>query len=148
SETLPGVPLIRAGAIHPVVAFLERLGLRVDRLLARVHLTRDAIADADALVPNMACYAFLEQAAAETGMDDLGFRVGEAGPVVPRIGWFGRRVASAPTLRQAAAVAYRLHPAHNSGERIWMHEAEGRVAFCHRFIVGGASRWPQTVALL
>jgi AraC-like DNA-binding protein len=111
-----------------------------------VHLTRDAIADADALVPATACYTFLELAAAESGIEDLGFRIGEAGPVVPRVGWFGRRIASAPTLRQAAAIAYRLHPAHNSAERIWMHEADGRVALCHRFIAGGASRWPQTVA--
>lgn len=78
---LSSLPLTRAGALLPFIAFLRTLGAPVDRWLAANRLAGYALDQPDALIPLLNACRFLENAAHTEGLPHLGLLVGQRTPV-------------------------------------------------------------------
>lgn len=125
----PPLPLTRAGALLPFIAFLRKLGAPVDRWLAAHRLSGHVLDDPEALIPLLNACRFLEDAARREGLPNLGLLVGQQTPMA-RLGTFGQRVQNSMTLREALHTAEGLISSMNSGHRIRL-ETQGDIVWVH-----------------
>jgi AraC-like DNA-binding protein len=96
--------------------FLEQGGTRLQSLLERVQ---PAFRDADSLIPVAYAGTLFEEAARASGIDDLGFRIGQA-TRLERFGEWGSLLARSPTLGAYLETALRRYRSFNTGYRLWM----------------------------
>jgi AraC-like DNA-binding protein len=97
---MTSLPLVECSALQPFVGYLRERGCDVERMLASRHVAPEMVARGVGRVTKVQAYGFLEQAALEVGLPDLGFRVGET--FYPsKMGAVGRAVLQAPTLAEA-----------------------------------------------
>lgn len=112
-----GSPVIRSGALAPVLTFLRRLGAPVDRLVERAHLRPDECRDPEALVPLVFANRLLDSAARASGIRDLGLlATREVDPF--HLGTYGRLMNRAGTVGRALDTSVRLKPAWNRGAQV------------------------------
>ena len=100
------VPLTRSSTIAPILAFLDRVGVPRDRLLATAKLPPWIMADREALIPATSPARLLEAALRHADIPTLGLTVGERADI-ETLGTFGRLIRSAPTLGAALESAVR-----------------------------------------
>ena len=127
---MKGVPLIRASALIPFVAFLEQIGARVDPILARARVPEAILAQPEALIPVHQSCQFIAEAARREGIEQLGFLVGQR-ISVDTLGAYGRLVARSLTLHELLYTAVRLHPAYSTGGRLWLEPDGDRTWLRH-----------------
>lgn len=94
--------LIRGTSLLGFVELVEELDGDPDALLARAHLSREAIADHDTFVNYRSVVAVLESAAQSTGAGDFGRRLG-ARQGLEILGPLGVAARTAPTVGAALA---------------------------------------------
>ncbi len=141
-----GIPLIRAGALAPTLAFLRRIGAPVDRLIERASLCPDDLYDADTLVPLRFANRLIESAASATGVSNLGLvTTRDVDPFT--LGTYGRLMAGSRTVGGALDASVRLKPAWNTGARVWVTGSGSDVQLHHRFAAADAETWTQSVAI-
>ena len=92
--------LIRGTSLLGFVELVDELGADPDELLARAHLTRDAVADHDTFISYRSVVAVLEAAAQATGAGDFGRRLG-ARQGLEILGPLGVAARTAPTVGEA-----------------------------------------------
>jgi AraC-like DNA-binding protein len=139
------IPLVRAAPLRFPVEFLESTGAPVERILERARLSYRAIENPDALIPFAAAARFLEEAARDQGIDDLGLRIGTLCNV-GRLGTFGRMIVGSATVGEAFETAYRVWAGFNSGVRTWLTRRGEQVELHHRFVYGDCADWGQYAA--
>jgi len=71
------VGLTRASVISPIVAVLERVGARVDRVLARAGIPVWARTDPEMLIPTSSSARLLAEGARTQGIENLGLLAGQ-----------------------------------------------------------------------
>src|SRR6266436_406820 len=85
-RAMPLMGLTRAGIISPIVAFLERVGAPVERLLARAGAPAWARTDPEMRIPTSSTVRLLAQAARAQGIENLGLKQPLHG-LVEKINW-------------------------------------------------------------
>jgi AraC-like DNA-binding protein len=100
------VPLTRAGTIAPIVAFLERVGVRLDPVFATAGLPPWIMAEREALIPGTSPARLFGAVLRHAEIPNLGLSAGERADI-GRLGMFGRLIRSAPTLGAALETAVR-----------------------------------------
>jgi AraC-like DNA-binding protein len=141
-----GVPLIRAAALAPALAFLGRVGAPVERLVERANLRPDDLQEPEAHVPIVFANRLIDSAARATGIPDFGLVVTrDVNPF--SLGDYGRRMAHSGTVGRAIEISQELKPAWNSGEHVWLTRRRGEIELHHRFVVARHDSWNQSVAV-
>ncbi len=143
---MKGVPLIRASALIPFVGFLERLGARADRMLARARLPEAVLAHPEALLPVHQVCQFLGDAARREDVPQLGFLVGQTFSM-DSLGAFGRVLARSLTLRELLYTVERLHLAYSTAGRFWLEPDGDRTWLRYRLDRRIDSGWQQAEQL-
>jgi AraC-like DNA-binding protein len=139
---VPFLALTRSGIVFPIIAFLERRGAPVERLLARAGLAPGILTDPEGLVPTLSVARFLAETARAQGIPNLGLLSGEEARI-DTLGVMGRLICGASTLGDALQAEVRNHRTFSSNGRIWLelHGAEARL--CQAFTNGFDERWQQ-----
>ena len=127
------IPLIRSDGALGFVEFLADAGVPTERLWARTGLPPRALFEPDRLIPLQLANRFIQDAATDQGLPDLGLRVARRSGLERGGGKFGARVRRAPTLYKAFHTACVTVSTHNSGARYWLVEEGASVRFCRRF---------------
>ena len=125
------IALMRVAGLAPFVAFVARSGPSIDRLLARANLSERVLDYPESVIPVAQVLGFMEDAAATSGMEQLGLRAG--GEVaIDQLGMFGRLVGESATLDEALATLVRLAPSFDSGGRWWTVREHQRTWLSHQ----------------
>jgi AraC-like DNA-binding protein len=127
------IPLIRVNTVLPFVAFLHHLGAPTEKWLRQVKLPIYALDDPETLIPRYQAFRFLEKAAREEGVENLGLLVGQQ-TSVRKLGTFGRLICQSLTLYDAFRTCIQIAPATNSGEVYWLVEQGERAWFCQQYL--------------
>lgn len=143
---MKGVPLIRASAFIPFAGFLDELGARVDRMLARAHVPEAVLAHPEALIPVHQVCGFLADAARREGIPQLGFLVGQT-LSVDSLGAFGRLLARSLTLGELLYTVARLHLSYSTAGRFWLEPEGDRIWLRYRLDRRIDSGWQQAEQL-
>ena len=125
----PYVPLTRAGTISPILAFLDRVGVSRDRLLATVGLPPWIAAEPEALIPGAIPARLFGAASRHADIPNLGLTVGERSDI-RALGAFGRLIRSAPTLGAALESAVRWSTTITSNRPLRLRTRGDRVELC------------------
>ena len=129
------VALMRVAGVVPFLAFLERTGAPVGRLLGRSRIPEPVLRHAEGLLPVAQVERLMEDAAHERCMDHMGLVAGAATPV-ESLGVLGRLIARSTTLRDAIDTLTQRAPSFHSGGR-WRLAVRGeRAQLCHEFDSG------------
>jgi AraC-like DNA-binding protein len=119
--------LTRVGTISPIVAFLNRIGVSADRLLATAQLPAWVTAEREALIPGTSTVRIFGAALQETDIPNIGLTVGERSDI-DTLGIFGRLIRSAPTLGAALKSAVRYSTMITSNRPLCLRPRGDRVA--------------------
>jgi AraC-like DNA-binding protein len=139
---MPHIALTRACFLTPAVAFLERTGAPVRRLLAAVGLPEWALQDPEGLLPTSAAIRFLDHAARREGIAALGFLAGQERRI-DALGVFGRTLWVSPTVGDALSSLVRNHRAFTSHGRVWLRARGADVELCQAFAGAVDDGWAQ-----
>ena len=112
------IPFARANAFAPFVAFLRTTGAPADRFLRRARIPVGMFDDPEGLIPLFPGYRFLEVAARQEKLDELGVLVGERTSAF-ELGAYGTVLRKASTVYEYIRDGIRLIDMHSSGTRLW-----------------------------
>ena len=73
---MPSIPRVNIGWIHPFLEILEEVGVPYDEVIEQAELPSLSLDDPSTLVPTAKIYRFVELAAGEAALPDLGLRAG------------------------------------------------------------------------
>ena len=132
------IPMVRANAILPFVAFLEHVGAPADRVFAAVGLSPRLVSEPETLLPLHKALKFLEAAARSEGLETLGLAVGLRAPF-ETLGRFARVVRGVPTLQSALSRLIGAIALHNSGDRLWLTVHHDHAFLCHAYGLSDSS---------
>jgi AraC-like DNA-binding protein len=121
--------LTRVGTISPIVAFLNRIGVSADRLLAAAQLPAGVTAEREGLIPGTSTVRIFGAALQETDIPNIGLTAGEQSDI-DTLGIFGHLIRSAPTLGAALQSAVRYSPMITSNRPLSLRPRGDRVDFC------------------
>jgi AraC-like DNA-binding protein len=128
------IPLIRASAIFPIMAYLDRVGAPTDQLLQQAHLPMVDASQPDSLVSLYNAFRLLEIAARQENIPHLGILVGQQAEI-GEMGHLGQLLLQSITLHEVlTTLVQRLTATHNSGARAWLTHRDGLVWINHQFI--------------
>jgi AraC-like DNA-binding protein len=125
---------VRANAFAPFVSFLNTIGAPVDRLLRQARLSQMLLHDPEALIPVILGYRFIEMAAREERMEDLGVVVGQRASAFD-LGRYGAALQGVPTVYEYLQNGVRLIGGHSSGTRLWL-KPEGDALRVNQYLTG------------
>jgi len=128
---------VRANAFAPFVSFLNTIGAPVDRLLRQARLSQMPLHDPEALIPVILGYRFIEMAAREEKMEDLGIIVGQGASAFD-LGAYGAALRGTPTVYEYLQIGVRLIGGHSSGTRLWL-KPEGEALRVNQYLAGPSS---------
>ncbi|MBE9176498.1 AraC family transcriptional regulator ligand-binding domain-containing protein, partial [Synechocystis salina LEGE 06155] len=111
---------------------MNHLGSPTQKWLEECKLLPFSIEDPETLIPRHLAFAFIEKAARQEGIENLGFLAGQQ-ISVSNLGNFGRLICGSLTLYDALKTIQAISPLHNSGERLWFKHKGEQVWFCHQF---------------
>ena len=129
---MKSIPLIRVYTFSPFINFLNHLGSPTQKWLEECKLRPFSIEDPETLIPRHLAFAFIEKAARQEGIENLGFLAGQQ-ISVSNLGNFGRLICGSLTLYDALKTIQAISPMHNSGEKLWFKKRGEQVWFCHQF---------------
>ncbi len=138
------IPLIRANAMHGVIALLQQLNAPTERLLAEAKLPSFVLQEPEALLPLRQVLHFIECAAHAEGIEHFGLLAGQKSQIA-NLGALGRLLCQSLTLHNAIHTLICLAPSYNSGDRIWLEQQGDMVWLCRKFIDGLEKSYPQAV---
>jgi len=130
------IPFARVNALAPFVGFLNTVGAPTDRLLSRARISPELLDDQEALIPVYSGYRFLELAARQERLEDLGMVVGRQASSF-ELGAFGRALQRAPTVYEYLQTGIRLIGTHSSATSFWLGD-EGEVFRLNQHLKGPA----------
>jgi len=125
---MTNVALTHAGTISPIVAFLDRVGVPVDRVLATAKLPPWITADTERLIPATSTVRIF-RALGDIGIPNLGLTVGER-TSIETLGIFGRLIRCAPTLGAALKAACRYNRMMTGNRPMCLRPRGDGVEFC------------------
>ena len=123
------VSLTRAGTIAPIIAFLETVGVRRDRILPAAELPPWVLDDAEALIPAATPARLFRAAARHADVPNLGLTAAER-TGVEALGMFGRLLRGAPTLGAALEAAVRYGTMITANRPLQLRPHGDQVALC------------------
>jgi AraC-like DNA-binding protein len=132
------IPFVRANALAPFVGFFDSIGAPVGRLLGRARLSPSLLEDPEALVPTLLVFRFVELAALQEGVEDLGVLVAQRTSPF-ELGAYGAALQESATVHEYLKLGIGLIGSHSNGTRLWMtREPDGlRI---NQFLVGPPGR--------
>jgi AraC-like DNA-binding protein len=128
------IPFVRANAFQPFVVFLDSIGAPVDRLLSEARVPSVVTEDPEALVPVMLGYRFIELAARQERIENIGVLVAR-GATAFDLGAYGVALRGVPTVYEYLQAGIRMIGTHSSGTRIWLRP-EGKRWRVSQHLVG------------
>lgn len=131
------LPFVRVNAVAPFVGFLGEMGAPVKRLLGEARIPESLLHDPEALVPVWAGYRFLERAARQERIGDLGVIVGRRASSFD-LGAYGAALSQTSSVFEYLRVGVHLIGEHSSGTRLWL-SAEGGSIRVNQYLVGRPS---------
>jgi len=131
------IPFIRASALGPFLSFLEDLGAPVDRLSRQARLPGLASQDPEALLPAFSCYRFVELAARQEKLEDIGVLVGQRVSSF-ELGAYGAALQDSSTVYEYLQIGVKLIGGHSSGTRLWL-QSEGDMLRVNQYLIGPVS---------
>ncbi len=129
---MKSTPLLRTYTFVPFINFLDHLGSPTQKWLEESKLHPFSLDDPETLIPSHLVFTFIEKAARQEGIENLGFLVGQQ-TSVPNLGSFGKLICGSLTFYDALKTIQALSPLHSSGERLWFKQRGEQVWFCHQF---------------
>ena len=130
------IPFARASALAPFVDFLDEIGVSRDELLRRARIPASLLDEPEGLVPLYPAYRFIELAARQERLEDIGVIVGRRASAFD-LGAYGLALQGASTVYQYIQLGIRLIGTHSSGTRLWL-SAEGDVFRVNQYLKGPA----------
>jgi len=128
------IPFVRTNALAPFISFLNAIGTPVERLLGQARIPSALLDDSEALLPILSGYRFIELAARQEQMEDIGVVVGQRASVFER-GAFGAALQGASTVYEYLRIGVRLIGEHNTGIRFWL-KPEGEALRLNQHLKG------------
>ena len=128
------IPMARLSMIAPIVQFLEGIGSPFEKAMEQVHLPLEALEAPETLVPLNILLNFIDRAADGEGIENLGIAMIGATSVLDT-GMFGYLIGQSYTLYEALQRTCEISriAMSESGDKIWLIEAEDHVWFCQQF---------------
>jgi AraC-like DNA-binding protein len=126
------VGLVRAAAVAPILAVVERVGASVDDLLSRAGVPAWARGNPEMLIPVCSIARLLAEGTPTAVIDHLGIVAGKQARV-ESLGIFGRLVRRSATLGEALDTLVNEHASFSSGSHFWLRPGAERVELCHAF---------------
>ena len=113
------IPFVRANALGPFFGFLAELGAPVDRLSQKARLPGQRLQNPESLLPVFSCYRFIELAARQEKLEDLGVLVGQRASSFD-LGAYGATLRGAATVFEYLKIGVDLIRGHSGGTRLWL----------------------------
>jgi AraC-like DNA-binding protein len=123
------VALTHAGTLSPILSFLARVGVSVDRVLATAKLPRWVTSDSEALIPATSTVRIFGAVARDHDIANLGLRAGEQ-TTIDTLGVFGRLIRREPTLGAALKTAARYSTIMTANRPLCLRPRGDRVELC------------------
>lgn len=130
----PPIPFARTSAFAPFVGFLHMIGSPTDRLLRQAHIPATVLNDPEGLVPLFPVYRFMELAARQEHIEDLGMVVGQRSSAF-ELGAFGQALQGASTVYEYLQTGIRLIGGLSRGTRLWL-STEGNFLRVNQYLTG------------
>lgn len=142
SRRPPPVALIRVAGVSPVAAFVRRIGVPVQRLLARANLPIFLFDHPESLITLSQAFGFMDEAARAGGVENLGVLAGRR-TEIDGLGVFGRLLRRSRTLLEAIETVIRTMPAFSSATRCALAYEGDRARLSVAFTEGSGAGHPQ-----
>ena len=113
------IPFVRANAMTPFFSFLNELGAPLDRLRQQARVPTSLVEDPEALLPVFSCYRFVELAARQEKLEDIGVIVGQRASSFD-LGAYGAALRGSSTVYEYLQIGVALLGGHSSGTRMWL----------------------------
>jgi AraC-like DNA-binding protein len=126
---MTSVALTHAGTLSPILDFLARVGVSLDRVLATAKLPLWITRESEALIPATSTVRIFGAVARDKDIANLGLTVGEQ-TTIDTLGVFGRLIRSEPTLGAALKTATRYSTIMTANRPLWLRPRGDRVEFC------------------
>jgi AraC-like DNA-binding protein len=133
AKVMKSIPLVRVNSFSPFINFLDHLGSPTQKWLEEFRLRLFSLEDPEALIPRHLAFNFIEKAARQEGIENLGFLAGQQ-ISVPNLGNFGRIICGSLTLYDALKTIQTIFPIYNSRERLWFKQRGEQIWFCHQYL--------------
>ena len=119
-ERAPGpIAFVRANALGPFLGFLDELGTPLDRLFRQARLPGSPLQNPEALLPVFSCYRFIELAARQEKLEDMGVLVGQRASSFD-LGAYGAALRGTSSVFEYLQIGVNLIGGHSSGTRLWL----------------------------
>lgn len=119
--------MVRAGSLQGYVALMQSLGCEPDALLNRHRITRDVLADEDALISLRSGMQLMEASAIETRCPDFGLRLSNLQDITV-LGPLAIVLQNAPTVRKAWDYVARHMFVQTPGLVVTVHDQSSLIA--------------------
>jgi hypothetical protein len=129
---MKSIPLVRVNTFSPFINFVDHLGSPTHKWLEESKLRPFSLKDPESLIPRHLAFTFIEKAARQEGIENLGFLAGRQ-ISIPNLGNFGRLICGSLTLYDALKTIQAISPIHHSRERLWFKQRGEQVWFCPQF---------------
>lgn len=129
-ETASEVPVVRAGNLTLQVAKMQPLGVSIDRLLARSGIPEEAMEAPELLISLPAAIQFLDHAARDAGVVNLGLHTGE-NISIGDLGLYGEILDRSVTVHDYLRLGIPLYSSHSNAEYFWLQRKADCVRLHH-----------------
>jgi AraC-like DNA-binding protein len=131
------IPFVRANALTPFFRFLNELGAPVDRFCQQARMPRSHRQEPEALLPVFSCYRFIELAARQEKLEDIGVLVGQRASSFD-LGAYGAALRGTSTVYEYLQIGVSLIGGHSSGTRLWL-QPQADVLRVNQHLIGPSS---------
>ena len=104
--------MLRTYTFVPFINFLDHLGSPTQKWLEESKLHPFSLDDPETLIPSHLVFTFIEKAARQEGIENLGFLVGQQ-TSVHNLGSFGKLICGSLTFYDALKTIQALSPLHS-----------------------------------
>jgi AraC-like DNA-binding protein len=127
------IGLTRASIVFPMVAFLERIGAPIQRLMGKANLPEWVLTDPEALIPTASSVRLLAEAGRSEGIPAIGLLSGQQADI-ETLGLYGRLIRRSATLGEALRQVVDGYSNFSSNGRMWLESDGDDVRFCQAFV--------------
>jgi len=128
-QTRP-VLFTRAGVLKPFERLFKDIGAPYQKFLRHSGIPTDLIYDADAPVPLIPTYKFIESAASAEGEEHLALLASKYFNLED-LGHYGQSLSRSTTVYDYLNTGIKFYDQIVCGEKIWITKAHGKMHFCH-----------------
>jgi AraC-like DNA-binding protein len=131
------IAFVRANALGPFLRFLDELGSPLDRLFQQARLPGSPLQNPEALLPVFSCYRFVELAARQEKLEDMGMLIGQRASSFD-LGAYGAALRGTSTVYEYLQIGVGLIGGHSSGTRLWL-VPEADMLRVNQYLIGPRS---------